>query len=61
MSQTPTLTPAPTPAASPERKKGAIAKPTKKVEDPGLVLIVRSDAVLPPSMTYQNVKKKKIK
>ena len=57
---TPTSTPAPTPSSSPQRQTGAVGKKLKQQsesEDPGILLVVRSDVVLSPTLNYQQIKK----
>ena len=57
---TPTSTPAPTPSSSPKRQTGAVGKKLKQQsesKDPGILLVVRSDVVLSPTLNYQQIKK----
>ena len=57
---TPTSTPVPTPSSSPQRQTGAAGKKSKQQsqsEDPGILLVVRSDVVLSSTLNYQQIKK----
>ena len=57
---TPTSTLAPTPSSSPQRQTGAVGKKPKQQsesEDPEILLVVRSDIVLSPTLNYQQIKK----
>ena len=67
---TPQTTPAPTPASSPRGEGGAVAKEPKKQrqqekqkqdKDPGLLLVFRSDVILPESMTHHYIMKEVVK
>ena len=56
---TPTSTPAPTPSSS-QCQTGAVVKKPKQEsesEDPGILLVVRSDIVLSTTLNYQQIKK----
>ena len=57
---TPTSTPAPTLSSSPQRQTGAVGKKPKQqseFDDPGILLVVKSDIVLSTTLNYQQIKK----